>query len=333
MGALVTGASGFLGLYLVEQLLARGHRVRALCRGTSPRLDALGAETVRADLRERQAVLAACRGADIVFHVGGAAGMGGPWQRYFQANVVGTQNVVEGCMKHGVSRLLYTSSPSVTFDGRSQEGIDESAPYAKRWLCHYSRSKAMAEQHVLAANGRNGLLTAALRPHLMWGPRDRHLVPRLLDRARKGRLRRIGDGANLIDILYVENAATAHLLAADALRPGSPVAGRAYFISQGEPINCWAWIDQLLAIAGLPPVRKSISLRAAWAIGAFYEAAYALLRVQDEPPLTRFLAAGLATSHYFNIARARKDFGYEPKISTAEGMRRLAVAERNTDPR
>ena len=326
MNALVTGASGFLGLYVAEQLVARGDSVRTLCRRSSPRLDAIGAEIVHADLRDRQAVVDACRGVDVVFHAGGIAGMGGPWKRYFEANVLGTRNVVEGCLEHGVGRLVYTSSPSVTFGGSSQLGVDESVPYPKRWLCHYAHSKALAEQHVLASSGQDGVLACALRPHLMWGPRDRHLIPRVLRLARSGRLRRIGDGTNRIDTLYVENAAAAHLLAADALKPASPVAGRAYFISQGEPVNCWEWIDELLALAGLPPVRKSLSLRAARTIGAAYEAIYGLLGLAGEPPLSRFLAAQMATSHYFNIQRAGKDFGYEPKISMAEGMRRLAAA-------
>jgi nucleoside-diphosphate-sugar epimerase len=326
MKALVTGANGFLGLYVVEQLLARGDRVRAMCRGISPQIEALGAEIVRADLRDRAAVAAACQGVDVVFHVGGMAGMGDRWQRYYEVNVLGTRHVVEGCLRHGVGRLVFTSSPSVTFDGRNQEGIDESAPYPRRWLCHYAHTKAVAEQHVLAANGRDGLLSCALRPHLIWGPRDRHLVPGLLERAAKGWLRRIGDGRNLIDTVYVENAAAAHLLAADALKPDSPVPGQAYFISQGEPVNCWAWIDALLALAGLPPVQKSLSRRAAWLAGTACEAAYRLLWPHGEPPLTRFLAAELSTSHYFNIGRARRDLGYEPKVSMAEGMRRLAAA-------
>jgi nucleoside-diphosphate-sugar epimerase len=270
--------------------------------------------------------MAACQDMDVVFHVGGVAGMGDLWRRYYEVNVLGTRHVVEGCLTYGVRRLVFTSSPSVTFDGRNQEGIDESAPYPRRWLCHYAHSKALAEQHVLAANGRDGLLTCALRPHLIWGPRDRHLVPGLLERAAKGRLRRIGDGRNLIDTVYVENAAAAHLLAADALQPGSPVPGRPYFISQGEPVNCWAWIDALLALAGLPPVRKALSWQVAWIAGAACEAVYRLLRLRGEPPLTRFLAAELATSHYFNIGRARRDFGYEPEVSMAEGMRRLAAA-------
>jgi nucleoside-diphosphate-sugar epimerase len=324
MNALVTGAGGFLGLYIVERLMARGDRVRALCRGRYPELDALGVETVQADLRDRESVVAACQGIDVVFHVAGVAGLAGPWDHFCGINFWGTRHIVDGCLKHRVARLVYTSSPSVTFDGTDQRGVDESAPYPERWLCHYAHTKALAERHVLAASGLEGLVCCSLRPHLIWGPRDRHLIPRLLARARSGRLRRVGDGANLVDMVYVENAADAHVEAADALTPGSPVAGRAYFISQGEPVNCWQWIDEILALAGLPPVTRSISLGAAWKIGAVCELAYGVLRRKDDPPMTRFLAAQLARSHWFDIGRARRDFGYEPCVSTAEGLRRLA---------
>ena len=170
------------------------------------------------------------------------------------------------------------------------------------------------------------LLTCSLRPHLIWGPRDPHLVPRLIERARRGRLRQIGDGTNLVDMVYVDNAAQAHLLAADALIEGSPVGGRAYFISQGEPINCWQWINDILALAGLPPVRKKISLAAARRIGFVLESVYRALRIAREPLMTRFLATQLATSHYFDITAARRDFGYRPNVSTQEGMRRLSAA-------
>lgn len=325
MTSLVTGAAGFLGRCLVEQLTARGGTVRAFCRRPCPDLDALGAEVMLADLRDAEATAAACAGIDTVFHAAGVAGIWGPWQHYYGVNTLGTRHVIEGCRRHGVRRLIYTSSPSVTFDGRDQCGVDESAPYAGRWLCHYPHTKALAEQEVLAAHDGQRLLTCALRPHLIWGPRDRHLVPRLIEPARSGQLRRVGRGRNLIDMIFVENAAEAHLQAADALRPGSAVGGRAYFISQGEPVNCWRWIDELLALAGLPPVRQAISLSAAWTAGAVLEGIHRLFRLEGEPRMTRFLAAQLGRSHYFNIDRARHDFGFAPRVSTEEGMQRLAA--------
>ncbi|MGA2032507.1 MAG: NAD-dependent epimerase/dehydratase family protein [Thermoguttaceae bacterium] len=330
MHALVTGGSGFLGLYLVEQLLARGDCVRALCRTRDRSLDRLGVETVLADVRDREATMAACRGVDVVFHLAGIAGIGGPWHRYCEINFWGTRHVVDGCLRHGVGRLVYTSSPSVTFDGSDQQGVDESAPYCRRWFSHYAQSKALAERHVLAASGIDGLVSCALRPHLIWGPRDRHLIPRLLELARHGRLRRVGDGTNMVDNVYVENAAEAHLLAAEALRPGSPVAGRAYFISQGEPVNCWRWINDILALAGLPPVERSVPLAAAWAIGRLWELLYRTVQLKGEPVMTRFLAAQLARSHWFDIRRARQDLSYQPRISTAEGMQRLGESLRGT---
>jgi nucleoside-diphosphate-sugar epimerase len=324
--SLVTGGGGFLGRYIVELLVTRGQRVRSFSRRRYDALDALGVEQCRGDVRDVAAVAAACDGVEVVYHVAAVAGIWGPWAHYYEINTLGTRNVIEACAQRGVRKLVYTSSPSVTFDGADQCGVDESAPYTTRWLCHYPHTKALAEQEVLGANGYDDLLTCALRPHLVWGPRDEHLIPRLIARAKAGRLRRVGDGTNLIDMVYVENAAQAHLQAADALAAGSPVAGSAYFISQGEPVNCWAWIDDILQLAELPAVRKSISARAAWRAGAALEGIYRLLRLRSEPPMTRFLAAQLSTSHYFDISRARRDFGYAPRVSTPEGMRRLAEA-------
>jgi nucleoside-diphosphate-sugar epimerase len=227
----------------------------------------------------------------------------------------------------GVRRLVYTSSPSVTFDGRDQCGVNESAPHPKRWLAHYPHTKALAEQHVLAASDAE-LATCSLRPHLIWGPHDQHLIPRLIERARRGQLRQVGDGKNTIDAVYVENAAAAHLLAADALAQGR-AAGQAYFITNGEPVNCWQWINEILALANLPPVTRRVSFRAAYAAGAVLEGVWTVLGRSDEPRMTRFLAAQLATSHYFDISAARRDLGYEPQISMAEGMRRLAASFRS----
>jgi len=323
MNCLVTGAGGFLGGCIARQLVARGDKVRALGRRDYPELQSLGVELARGDLLDRGRTIAACEGMDAVFHAAARSGIWGRWSDYYGPNVTGTEHVLAGCRRHGVGRLIYTSSPSVTFDGRDQRGVDESAPYASRWLCHYPHTKAIAEQQVLAANSVDGLLTCALRPHLIWGPGDPHLVPRLVERARAGQLRRIGDGRNLIDMVYIDNAAAAHLQAADALTAGSSVCGRAYFISQGEPVNCWQWIDQLLALAGLPPVERAIPFRAAWMAGGVLEAFHGVACPSREPRMTRFLAAQLGRSHYFDIRRAQNDFGYSAAVSTAEGMDRL----------
>ena len=323
MHALVTGAGGFLGQYIVEQLVARGDQVRALVRRKYPALEALGVECVHGDVQELADVKRACRGVKVVFHVAAVAGIWGSWKHYYNTNVLGTKNVISGCHHGGATRLVFTSSPSVTFTGRDQCGVDESAPYAKRWLAHYPHTKAIAEQMVLKANGEHQLLTCALRPHLIWGPRDQHLIPRLLDRARKGQLRQVGDGKNLIDAVYVENAAAAHLLAAGALRPESAACGKAYFVTNGEPVNCWAWINEILKLAGISPVERRLSLPAAYTAGAVLEGLWTLLRRSDEPRMTRFLAAQLGTSHYFDITAARRDLGYVPRISMAEGMQRL----------
>jgi 2-alkyl-3-oxoalkanoate reductase len=322
MHALVTGAGGFLGRYIAEQLVARGDRVRGLARGRYPELEVLGVQTVQGDIQDAAAVERACDQIEVVYHVAAVAGIWGPWRHYYGINTLGTHNVVAACRRASVRRLVFTSSPSVTFAGRDQCGVDESAPYPTRWLAHYPHSKALAEQHVLEANSSD-LLTCALRPHLVWGPRDQHLIPRLIARARSGQLRRVGDGTNVIDAVYVENAAAAHLLAADALRPGSQACGRAYFITNGQPVNCWQWIGEILALAGLPPVTRQISYRAAYAAGAMLEGLWTILGRTDEPRMTRFLAAQLATSHHFDITAARRDLGYQPRITMAAGMQRL----------
>jgi nucleoside-diphosphate-sugar epimerase len=328
MKCLVTGGGGFLGRCIVEQLVARGGEVTSYSRGDYPELQALGVKLIRGYVHDAKTMTAACAGMDCVFHVAAVTGIGGPWSKFYEANVVGTQNVIDACRVQGVPRLVYTSSPSITFAGHDQCGINETEALPDlTWIaennCHYSRSKALAEAAVLTANNQT-LATCALRPHLIWGPRDQHLIPRLLARARSGRLRRVGDGTNKIDIIYVENAATAHLQAADALADlNSPVRGKAYYLSQGEPVNCWQWIDEVLSLAGQPPVTKSISFKMAHRIGRVCEAVYSFLRTRREPPMSRFLAWQLASSHWFDISAARRDFGYEPRISTAEGMRRL----------
>ena len=328
--ALVTGGGGFLGKAIVERLRQAGDAVRCLARGDYPELTALGVECFRGDIADPDSVLKAAEGCDLVFHVAAKAGVWGAYQDYYQANVIGTQNVLAACRVHQISRLVYTSSPSVVFDGRDEEGINESAPYPRRYLTHYPRTKAMAERLVLEANGNPlpggaTLATTVLRPHLIWGPGDNHLFPRLVQRAQEGKLRRVGSGTNLVDTVYIDNAATAHLQAAEFLSAGSRNAGQAYFITNGEPVPLWDLIDRMLNCAGLPPVRRRISAKAAYVAGAVLEATYSALKRSDEPPMTRFVARQLATAHWFDISAARRDFGYQPLVTIDEGLKRLAV--------
>ncbi len=324
MKALVTGGGGFLGGAIVRKLVARGDSVRSLARGDYPALRQLGVETLRGDVTDFPSVQNAAKGCDVVFHVAAKAGVWGPLAEYQQVNVAGTQHVVNACRAEGITRLVYTSSPSVVFNGRDMEGVDESAPYPKHHEAHYPATKAEAERLALAANG-DGLAVVALRPHLIWGPGDNHLVPRIIAKARAGRLRRIGAIPKLIDATYVDNAADAHWLAADRLAPGSNVAGKAYFIAQDEPIPVWDLVDRILGAAGLPPVVKSVPMWAAYAAGAVCEGMYHALGRADEPPMTRFVARELSTAHWFNLDAARRDLGYEPAVSTAEGIERLRV--------
>ncbi|MCA9066201.1 MAG: NAD-dependent epimerase/dehydratase family protein [Planctomycetaceae bacterium] len=323
MRMLVTGGAGFLGFYIVEQLLAEGHEVRVLCRGTYPSLNRPGIEVMQADIRDAAQVELACAGVDAVFHVAAVPGVWGAWQMFHSINTRGTLNVLQACRKQRVSRLIYTSSPSVVFDGDDHLEADESLPYPRSWMCHYPHSKALAEQAVLEAGKSSSLRTVSLRPHLIWGPRDNHLIPRLIRKAQAGKLKRVGDGTNVVSVSYVENAATAHIQVEQVLRDSDVPAGRAYFINEPEAVNLWDWIDLLLTRAGLPVVSSSVSERTAYVAGAMLETVWKVLRLGGEPPMTRFVAAQLAGSHSYSIAAAARDFGYSPAVSIEEGLRRL----------
>ncbi len=324
MKALVTGGGGFLGRVIVQQLLEEGYAVRSFSRGSYPWLEALGVEISRGDLVEAEAVQEACQDCQIVFHVAAKAGIWGNKDAYYRANVTGTDNVISACRALGISRLVYTSTPSVVFEGRNLDGVDERVPYAQDYKSAYPATKATAERMILAANDER-LATVALRPHLIWGPGDTHLVPGILARGRAGRLRRIWKASNLVDFTYVENAAQAHLLAAARLSPGSPIAGRAFFISQDEPVPLWDVINRILEAAGLPAVTRTVSPRVAYAAGWLCELLYGRLGLKGEPPMTRFLAEELATSHWFDISAARQELSYQPKVSVEEGLERLKV--------
>ena len=323
MKVLVTGGGGFLGKAIVKRLLERGNRVRSFSRGDYPELRDLGAEVRRGDLGDKRAVLAAVEGCGTVFHVAAKPGIWGKYSEYHATNVNGTENIIDACRQTGVLKLVYTSSPSVVFHGKSMEGVNESVPYPKNHPTHYLKTKAKAESMVLSANGPD-LATLALRPHLIWGPGDPNFLPRLIDRRKSGRLAKLGKQPHLVDCIYIDNAADAHIVAADRLHPHSPISGKAYFISQGEPIDIGELMDGILAAAGLEPIDRRVPEKLAYGAGWLLELVYGMFKLKGEPPMTRFLAKQLSTAHWFDISAAREELGYKPSVSIAEGLRRLS---------
>jgi nucleoside-diphosphate-sugar epimerase len=326
MKVLVTGGGGFLGGGLCRGLLARGDTPVSFQRRRSAALDALGVEQRLGDLADAAAVRAAAAGVDAALHNAAKAGQWGSKQEYFEANVSGTDNVIAACRAHGIARLVYTSTPSVTHSGRTpvEGGNETNTPYGEHFKAWYPASKKLAEQRLLAANDA-GLATVAMRPRLIWGPGDTQLLPRLVDRAVAGRLRFVGDGDNKMDTTYIDNAVDAHLRALDALRPGAGCAGRAYFISNGEPLTAREIVNDLLRAADAPEVDATIPFGLAYAAGAVMEVAWKLLRLDGEPVMTRFLAEQLSTPHWYDISAAARDFGYVPQVSIAEGLARTAA--------
>ncbi|HEX5694348.1 MAG TPA: 2-alkyl-3-oxoalkanoate reductase [Arenimonas sp.] len=332
MKVIVTGGAGFLGQALCRALQAEGHDVTSFQRSHSPALAAMGVRQLRGDLADAAAVHAALAGQAAVFHNAAKAGAWGSHESYFAANVTGTRNVLAAMREHGIGRLVYTSTPSVTHSGRSPvEGGDEAGtPYGQGFKAPYPATKLIAEKEVLAANDP-GLATVALRPRLIWGPGDTQLLPRLAERARAGRLRFIDGGHNRMDTTFIDNAAQAHIDAFKALAPGAACAGKAYFISNGEPREVRRIVNDLLATAGVPPVDKSIPYGVAYAAGAVLEGVWRTLRLAGEPPMTRFLAEQLSTPHWYDISAAARDLGYVPAVSMDEGLERLARWWRTRD--
>jgi len=324
MKTLVTGGGGFLGSRIAQMLDERGDDVLVLGRSRYPHHERTGIATIRADIRDRDALRRAFQGVEVVFHTAALAGIWGPRKLFWETNVEGTRNVIDSCLANGVSKLVFTSTPSVVIGPTDLRGVDESVPYPKRYLAEYPRTKAVAERLVLASNGPS-LATVALRPHLIWGPGDPHLIPRVVRAAEAGRLFQVGDGRNLVDITYVDNAAFAHLCAAQKLSMPSNCSGRPFFVSQGEPVALWPWLADVLVAAKAPPVSRRVSYRSAFAVGAFLEGVHRAIRPSVEPRMTRFLAVQLAKSHFFDISAARGDLGYEPRVSSEEGFRHLAA--------
>jgi len=326
MNVLVTGGSGFLGRALCAALIARGYTVSSYQRSFSRDLETLGVRQVLGDLTDADGLAKACVGQDAIFHNAAKAGAWGSYRSYFDANVRGTENVIAACRENSVGRIVYTSTPSVTHSGRTpvEGGNEVDTPYGENFKAPYPATKKIAELAMLAANDAR-LATVALRPRLIWGPGDTQLLPRLVERARAGRLRFIASGDNRMDTTYIDNVVQAHLAAFDHLAPAAACAGKAYFISNGEPTSAREIVNALLQATGTPAISASIPYPIAYAAGALLEAVWHVLPMRGEPPMTRFLAEQLSTPHWYDISAAKRDFGYAPTIDLAEGLRRTAA--------
>ncbi|QKK01728.1 MAG: NAD-dependent epimerase/dehydratase family protein [Pseudomonadota bacterium] len=325
MKVLVTGGGGFLGRAIVRQLLDRGDTVTTINRSDYPELAELGVTCHRGDIADREAVMVAAEGADAVIHVAAKAGPGLRAADFLATNVVGTGNVIDACRRRGIGVLVHTSSPSVVHAGVDIEGGDESLPYPDHYAAPYPATKAEAEMLVLGASD-DRLRACALRPHLIWGPGDNQLLPRLIEKNRAGRLK-LPAPDKRIDTVYIDNAARAHLLALDNLAGAGSAAGRAYFISNGEPRAVRDMLAALLEAAGETPRIGHAPRAVAMIAATVTEWLWRGLRRRGDPPLSRFVVEHLATAHWFDLSAARRDLSYSPAVSIDEGLRLLRDAQ------
>ncbi|KAK9266064.1 hypothetical protein L1049_017882 [Liquidambar formosana] len=340
----VTGGRGFAARHLVEMLIRHEmFSVRIADLGPSIKLEpneenaTLGealrsgrAQYVSTDLRDKTQVLKACQGAEVVFHMAAPDSSINNYQLHHSVNVQGTKNVIDACIELKVKRLIYTSSPSVVFDG--VHGIingNESLPYPAKHNDTYSATKAEGEALVIKSNGLNGLLTCCIRPSSIFGPGDKLLVPSLVTAARAGKSKFIiGDGNNMYDFTYVENVAHAHICAERALASEKMVAekaaGQAYFITNMEPIKFWEFVSLILGGLGYERPRIKIPALVMMPIAHAVELTYRLLAPygMKVPQLTPSRVRLLSCSRTFNCSKAKERLGYTPIVSLQEGLER-----------
>lgn len=323
MKVFITGGAGFLGSYIVDRLLERGYQVTNYSRGHYPELQSKGVTCIRGDLSDYDKLKSALKGHEVCFHVASKVAMWGSIEDFNRTNVNGTENIIRACRENKINKLIYTSTPSVVFGDHGFSGDGEELPYAKHSYSRYGSSKAQAEERVLNA-ASDDFFTVALRPHLVFGPGDQNLIPRLVESARRGKLKIVGSGENRVDVLYVENAADAHLCALDVLRekPQS-ISGQAFFLGQG-PVKLWSFINDILKLYGVKPVDKKISAGLAFRVGALLEGISNIFGLYNwNPPMTRFVALQLSENHFYNHSKANQLLQWHPKVDLKEALGRL----------
>lgn len=323
MKVLVTGGGGFLGRHICKELKKRGHEVFSFSRNHYSHLEDINVTTIKGNLQNKEDILKALDNIDTVFHTAAIAGVWGKKENFYKTNLTGTKNIVDSCLEKKIKYFVNTSSPSVVFSKDDILNGNESLEYPKSYLTHYPKTKAMAEEYVFSKCSLD-FQAVSLRPHLIFGKDDPHIIPRLVQSAKKRRLKIVGDGTNLVDVIHVENAAIGHVDAFEALVRNPRLSKNAYFIGQEKPVNLWDFINQILINKGEDPITTSISFSKAFKIGKVLEFIYKTLGIyKPEPPMTRFVATNLAKSHYFSHEKAKRDFNYTVHVSLEEALKSL----------
>lgn len=320
MKTLVTGATGFLGGALTRRLHSMGWDVTALGRDPSKlnQLEEDGIRIVRADISKKDEVTASFSDFELVFHCAAFPSPWGRFETFYQANVIGTRNIVQACMDNNVSRLVYVSTPSIYFNYSSRLGVKETDPLPEP-ISNYARTKLLAEEEVDKGFAQ-GLATVSIRPRAIFGEGDTVIFPRLIPRLKSGRLPILGDGENIVDLTYIQNVVDALLLCAEAPKN---TLGKKYNISNGEPVKIWELVKRICDELGYPYPSRKISHKTASAFASALELAYSLIPYSPEPPLTRLSVSMMANSTTLDISAARNELGYQPKVSIEEGVQRF----------
>lgn len=322
MKIIVTGGRGFLGTHLSKKLISLGHEVHTIGRSKVEETYDSNNKCFHHcnDLIKDNLPQAVWAGTELIFHVAAKAGIWGNYNEFYKTNVVITEKILKACENFGIPKLIYTSTPSVVFSGHPIRNGDESLAYGKTDLSPYAETKAIAERKVLNANINGKFQTIALRPHLVWGNGDPHLLPRVISRHRSGKLKIVGDGKNYVDLTHIENVTHAHICAMQAMLKNKDLGGYSFFIGQGEPVNLWSWLNEMFGSVGLPTLSNQINHKNAYFAGRCLEKIWSILKLKGEPPMTRFVACQLAHDHWFSINSAKEKIGYQPIISMKDAL-------------
>lgn len=320
---LVTGGGGFVGKSLIKKLLNKGYQVKSLSRNFYEELATLSVTCYQGDIGgEFEKINLFFKNVDAVFHVASKVDMWGKYDDFFKTNVIGTRNIIKACKENNIKYLIYTSSPSVIANNDGLKEVDASFPYPKKYDAFYPETKAMAEKEIIKEGKKGEIFTLVLRPHLIWGPNDTNLIPTILDKAKNGKLKQIGDGKNIVDCSYIEDCTDAHILALEALEKNPSLSSNVYFVTQDEHIKLWDFINSILVAKKLPPIEKKVSKKLALSIARVLEFTSKMIP-SFKPLFTKFLITEMTTDHYFNIEKTKKDLGYSPKYSIKEGLKKI----------